>query len=315
MHGLPQPGVAGHCDKHRDTHGLGPGLCLSIAGFCCSGDGSDRFDVFDPGLATLTLESQRDDCIENEFGKHLEVFSPGPGPLQFPKLPQPLPGANEPSEVLELVAQTVHADGTTYEGQFSGVEKHGHGKYLHVDGTTYEGEWQNNEKSGRGTERWADGAWYEGEFLSGNKHGDGMYKSGSGVQYEGQFRCDRMDGEGAYRFVGGRVYIGQWKMGHMSGHGEMTFPDGSRYEGGYEEDMKHGHGTYMWEDGRIYRGQWVHGKQDGQGSLIDTDGLETPGEWRAGELKHDDHSGAKGEEGVEQHSEISVPGAATVART
>ena len=44
-----------------------------------------------------------------------------------------------------------YPDGTTYDGEWDGNNRHGYGVWVRPDGMRYEGEWKNNQPGGQGT--------------------------------------------------------------------------------------------------------------------------------------------------------------------
>lgn len=67
-----------------------------------------------------------------------------------------------------------HADGGTYDGEWSNGKKEGLGVYWYPSVARYEGWWRGNLKHGRGVYHYKDGGKYEGEFIDGQRSGLGV---------------------------------------------------------------------------------------------------------------------------------------------
>lgn len=65
-----------------------------------------------------------------------------------------------------------YPDGTTYDGEWDGNNRHGFGVWVRPDGTRYEGEWKNNKPSGQGTLTYPDGRKKTGEWANGKFVGE-----------------------------------------------------------------------------------------------------------------------------------------------
>lgn len=129
------------------------------------------------------------------------------------------------------------ADGSVFEGQFRGRDRHGWGKFT-----------------------WATGGSYEGQFESNNMHGDGTYQWSDGSTYTGQWQDNNMGPKGVMQWTDGRKYEGQFRNGKKHGEGQLLWPDGRSYTGQWEAGKQHGYGTTVTGKGLSRKSQWEHGK-------------------------------------------------------
>lgn len=112
--------------------------------------------------------------------------------------------------------KVVFEDGRTYEGQWKGKLRHGHGKELSRYGDfVYEGMFKNDQYHGDGVMTWSNGAKYIGQFLANEKHGYGEETYSTGESFKGNFRHGRVHGKGQYYFVDDTSLKGDWVDGKL----------------------------------------------------------------------------------------------------
>jgi hypothetical protein len=88
-----------------------------------------------------------------------------------------------------------------------------HGQTIHADGSRYEGEMRNGERNGRGVLEYASGDLYEGDFDDGQMSGWGVFTTKAGDRYEGEFANNKPNGFGTYKEADGSTYPGLWTNG------------------------------------------------------------------------------------------------------
>mmetsp|Transcript_33844 Transcript_33844/g.105108 ORF Transcript_33844/g.105108 Transcript_33844/m.105108 type:complete len:527 (+) Transcript_33844:96-1676(+) len=127
-------------------------------------------------------------------------------------------------------------DGSTYEGQFLGRDRHGWGKITWASGDCYEGQFQCSAMHGQGALRWDTGVAYSGQWQSNELGPAGTMKWPDGRQYRGHFLDGEKHGEGRLTWPDGRSYTGQWSGGLQDGYGFIAARKGpsnlSQWEGG-----------------------------------------------------------------------------------
>jgi len=137
----------------------------------------------------------------------------------------------------KLIYKSFYSAGDyTYEGQFKGGKKHGHGVLTQGD-DRYEGEWKNDLRDGYGTQVYCFGARYEGYWKEDKHHGEGILTEKDGTIYDGKlFNRGAITGCGKVTYPNGDLYEGQIKYGKRVGFGKITYKDGSVYEGRWLDD-------------------------------------------------------------------------------
>lgn len=131
-----------------------------------------------------------------------------------------------PSPLADGDFQAEMPDGSVYEGQFSGWERHGSGRLTWACGDRYEGQFSHNAMHGYGTMRWANGVAYRGDWSENAVGPSGTMTWPDGREYRGRFANGEKEGHGSLRWPGGRVYAGQWKQGKQDGYGFITVQPG-----------------------------------------------------------------------------------------
>jgi len=112
--------------------------------------------------------------------------------------------------------KVVFEDGRTYEGQWKGKLRHGHGKELSRYGDfLYEGMFKNDQYHGDGVMTWSNGAKYVGQFLANEKHGYGEETYSTGESFKGNFMNGRVHGKGQYFFSDNTSLKGDWVDGKL----------------------------------------------------------------------------------------------------
>jgi hypothetical protein len=92
-----------------------------------------------------------------------------------------------------------YADGSRYEGGWSGGLRDGEGRMRYPDGTSYKGGWERGLKDGYGVHTYLD-----------------PQTQGYGT-YVGYFATDRRHGEGTYTYPNGYVQSGTWRDDSFAG--------------------------------------------------------------------------------------------------
>ncbi|HSX13277.1 MAG TPA: hypothetical protein VLE96_02525 [Chlamydiales bacterium] len=57
--------------------------------------------------------------------------------------------------------------------------------HVFADGSRYEGEWEGNERHGFGIQFWPNGAYYSGTWFNDLRHGEGLFVWADGTYYQG----------------------------------------------------------------------------------------------------------------------------------
>lgn len=99
------------------------------------------------------------------------------------------------------------ADGEVHEGQFRKGRFSGRGKTAWTTRVaapsapaaergiaSYEGQYSGGEKHGEGRFTWPDGRTYEGQWHRGKRHGNGTYTNSLGETVVGNWKADRLQG-------------------------------------------------------------------------------------------------------------------------
>jgi len=158
-----------------------------------------------------------------------------PMPEDDPSLSQGESNASE--EPTLTFARAEFPDGSIFEGQFCGQNRHGWGRFTWTNGGTFEGQFDNNDMHGEGTYRWSDGS-----------------------SYVGQWQRNEMGPQGVMRWTDGRRYEGHFDSGKKHGEGQLVWPDGRMYEGQWHSGKQHGIGLTVTGAGVIRVSEWEHGK-------------------------------------------------------
>lgn len=67
-----------------------------------------------------------------------------------------------------------YENGSRYEGEKKGNQRHGKGKFYYQEGSYYDGEWKNNNMHGKGKLYYANGkVAYDGQWMLDQFHGQG----------------------------------------------------------------------------------------------------------------------------------------------
>jgi hypothetical protein len=193
------------------------------------------------------------------------------------------------------VGKLVHADGTTYEGEWSEDKKHGHGEEVLASGITYEGEFSEGKKHGRGKVVLADGRTYEGNFVNSMPHGVGKEALADGTTYEGEWIEGKKHGKGKLVEDDGTTYEGEFVNDLPQGVGKLVYADGSIFEGEILMYMPHGYGVYtQGVDGKslgshhagsagdVCDGNWSRGQRHGECKYTFCNGMTLDCHWLYG---------------------------------
>lgn len=92
--------------------------------------------------------------------------------------------------------------------------------YTYPDGTTYDGQWDGNNRHGFGVCVRPDGTRYEGEWKSNKRHGLGVWIRPDGTKYEGEWANSKPNGQGTFTFPSGNKRSGYWRDGKYVGQQE-----------------------------------------------------------------------------------------------
>ena len=129
--------------------------------------------------------------IENETAKYALKVSEG-----------------EMSDIISVV----YANGTTYEGEFSGAEISGEGVMTFPNKGKYEGNFVDGKRDGSGVFTWSDGSSYDGKWNDDLMDGSGKYTFKDGSYLQGTFEEGKLDGKYTY-YVSGVSYKTTWVNG------------------------------------------------------------------------------------------------------
>lgn len=75
------------------------------------------------------------------------------------------------------------ADGSEFEGRWSGAHRDGYAKMTFANGLVFEGYYENDVRHGGGTLTWPNGDTFEGRWRDGRRLGSGIFKS-NGIKEE-----------------------------------------------------------------------------------------------------------------------------------
>lgn len=131
-----------------------------------------------------------------------------------------------------------YEDGSTYDGELVGGERHGQGTWS-SELELYEGQWAHDHRHGEGKQAWHDGRVFHGKFQDGKFHGKGRmeWKTPQGLTiFEGEYTLDQKHGQGRFSWPDGRVYDGGWVDGKRHGMATFTNPNGATRQGVWKED-------------------------------------------------------------------------------
>lgn len=170
------------------------------------------------------------------------------------------------SGLLHYQGRMIWSDGSSYEGGFDMMRRHGYGVHVSRDGQEiYKGEWRVGVKHGKAEEtrrgvvykgwfeegektgtnvvlEWPNRDRYEGDMVRGKKHGRGKFTCGNSGEYEGDWVKDVQEGTGHWT-NGQEEYAGQFKDGVRQGRGVLRWSK-FEYEGEFDADMMHGEGWF-----------------------------------------------------------------------
>lgn len=109
--------------------------------------------------------------------------------------------------------------GATYNGQYSGMKKHGQGFWWHPEGDSYEGTFEDNKHCGWGVySTGRSGKKYVGQWENGKMNGWGVYffNNQETEYFVGQYKEDKKDGIGMYHFAEtGTSHVQVWSNGEI----------------------------------------------------------------------------------------------------
>ena len=87
-----------------------------------------------------------------------------------------------------------YANGCSYNGEWDGNKRHGHGTYTWPTGM-YEGQFDQDRRHGKGKATFSDGTTYDGDWVYDKRTGQGEIVRGGGKGYfKGNFVDDKMEG-------------------------------------------------------------------------------------------------------------------------
>jgi len=114
-----------------------------------------------------------------------------------------------------------------YVGQFAYGKKEGTGVYIDRLGSSYRGEYSRDQFHGHGTYRWPDGSEFSGQWRSGKKCGPfGRWISAIGDVYECAWFEDQKHGPGKVIYKSGDAYFGLFVNDLKHGQAEVLFATG-----------------------------------------------------------------------------------------
>ena len=149
-----------------------------------------------------------------------------------------------------------YADGSRYEGTFTGGRLEGKGTFYYPNGDKFIGAFKNNYSHGSGVFYYADGSKTTGEWREGEYFGASPERMGE----EGCVSGNCTNGEGIYVFRDGAArYQGAFQGGRASGYGTCDYANGERYEGDWANGSFNGVGTLYMKDGKKVKGRWKDG--------------------------------------------------------
>jgi len=172
--------------------------------------------------------------VDDDLGRGMPDHHPQTG--GFGHSDGPAHGADASGDHQETRIEKLN-DGSVFEGQFRGRDRHGFGKFI-----------------------WSGGGSYEGNFDANDMHGEGVYIWSDGSKYQGQWQRNNMGPYGSMTWTDGRKYEGQFRDGKKHGEGKLNWPDGRSYTGQWEAGKQHGVGTTVTGKGLSRKSQWEVGK-------------------------------------------------------
>uniref|UniRef100_A0A6T0UMJ3 Uncharacterized protein n=1 Tax=Alexandrium monilatum TaxID=311494 RepID=A0A6T0UMJ3_9DINO len=128
------------------------------------------------------------------------------------------------------------------------------------DGSIYEGQFLGRERHGRGKMVWANGDIYEGHFNRSQMHGQGAMQWVHGVTYSGQWRHNELGPAGVMKWPDGRQFRGHFIEGEKHGEGRLMWPDGRSYTGQWCWGVQHGYGFVAERRGTPHLSHWDSGE-------------------------------------------------------
>ena len=166
----------------------------------------------------------------------------------------------------------------TYDGEYVGGKKHGHGKFTIEGHSHYEGSFENDEIEGEGRQVYADGSVYEGSFHLGERHGKGSFTDRrKRERYVGDYRFNARHGEGVLVLEGaGATYSGHFEENKPCGQGKLEPADGAIYAGTFARDPDQTYANDAFGSLRV--------SLSGSGSIKHPDGSYQEGEFERNEL-------------------------------
>eukprot|EP00054_Salpingoeca_dolichothecata_P008780 m.49803 g.49803 ORF g.49803 m.49803 type:complete len:171 (-) comp17952_c0_seq4:300-812(-) len=117
----------------------------------------------------------------------------------------------EGDDVVERCCAISYSDGSRYEGQWQGKEKHGFGVMTFADNSVYLGKFQRGLADGYGLQTFVGGGRYIGTFSKGLYHGYGLFSRADGASFEGQFANGKINGFGTLTYPNGDRDEGEWE--------------------------------------------------------------------------------------------------------
>lgn len=172
------------------------------------------------------------------------------------------------SGLLHHKARIIYSDGSSYEGGFDLMRRHGHGQFVSKDGEeVYTGNWEYGVKHGKGTEVLRE-ATYRGWFDSAERTGESVVLEWlNGDRYEGAMVRGRKHGYGKYVWSNGDEYRGDWVEDRKEGTGHWKTKDWE-YAGHFQNGVQQGIGFLKWDEFE-YHGEFDAGTMHGEGWLSD----------------------------------------------
>jgi len=104
----------------------------------------------------------------------------------------------------------------TYEGNFKGGKREGHGVMTWADGSTYTGLWKNDKRI------------------------NGEMKMQNGNIYRGTFSNDKINGHGKLLIPTGLIFEGEFIDGHCASVGKLLYANGDCYFGQHKAFVREG---------------------------------------------------------------------------
>lgn len=235
--------------------------------YCCSEGNADDDDFQSSSGWQNTFMDTEEEPIRRTIGSGYGSRS-AYGSAYYPakkERPKQWARGYEDEGLEERVETEVEAN-YTYQGQWKGDTRHGHGVLKRTDGIRYEGNFVCDQAHGRGKFEGPDGNSYDGQWDKAQMHGFGKYVDVENSTYEGEWAMNVKSGRGIEVYNDGARYEGEFLQGGKHGAG-IYRGTGVEYEGHYADDQMHGEGRYTWADGRAYSGQWKNGHMQGWGKM------------------------------------------------